>query len=247
MKNLVIDLSGISGCIEVKMDKWIKYFYGRNHLPETAVLCAGAVSNETQKRILTSRKILNHTKDVQDYYLIETSNGLRTLVFNILGSSVIIDITYVLSQGGTKEVYFVGFAGTDKDYEVGDYFVPTKVRCLDGLTQYYEPRIKYVDVPDKVYQRVIHLMRDVRCHTGISASVPSVFHDNLEVKLALANEPNIAAIEMEVSSGLYFCKRRGIKCLPLFIISDNKRTDIPDGFERREISLYHALVKILGQ
>ena len=229
------------------MDKWLKYFYGRDRLPEIAVLCAGAVSSETQERILADRKILNHTRDVQDYYLIETNEGIRTLIFNIIGSPVIIDIVHVLSQGGTKDAYFLGFAGTDRDYEIGDYFVPTKVRCLDGLTQYYEPGIKYVNVPDKAYQRVTHLMQDARCHTGISASVPSFFHDNLEVRLALANEPDIAAIEMEASSALYFCNRRGIECLPLLIISDNKKTDIPDGFERRETSFYHALVKMLGK
>ena len=229
------------------MDKWLKYFYGRSHLPETAILCAGTISKETQERIITGRKILNHTKDVQDYYLIETNNGIRTLVFNIIGSSVVIDITHVLSQGGTKELYFLGFAGTDRDCEVGDYFIPTKVRCLDGLTQYYEPGIKYVDVGDKAHQKVIDLMQNTRYHTGISASVPSFFHDNLEVKLALANELDIMAIEMEASSALYFCNRRGIECLPLLTISDNKKTEVPDGFERRETSLYNALIKILGK
>lgn len=227
------------------MDKWLEYFYGRNSLPEMAILCAGTTSRETQERILSDRKVLHHTQDVQDYYLVETDEGIRTLIFNIIGSPVVIDIVHVLSQGGTKESYFLGFAGTDRDYEVGDYFVPTKIRCLDGLTQFYEPGIKYVDISKKAYQKAMQLVRSKRHHTGVSASVPSFFHNNLEVKLALENDPDIAAIEMEASSALYFCNRRGIECSPLLIISDNKRTDIPDGFERREAAFYNAIAKIL--
>ncbi len=226
------------------MDKWLEYYYGTDSLPETAILCAGTVSQETKDRILNKVEITNYRKDVQDYYLIDTDNGLKILIFDIIGAPVLIDIAHNLEKGGTKEAYFLSFAGTKKDFNIGGYFIPERIRCHDGLTEYWEAGIKHIDIQEKAYENVKRLMHGIKYYTGMSASVPSFFHNHPKVDAAIEDE-GILAVDMEASSAVYFLNKKGIQCSPLLIISDNPKTDITDAFEIRERALYIALERII--
>jgi purine-nucleoside phosphorylase len=227
------------------MDKWLEYYYRRERLPNTTILCAGTSSSEIQDRILAGRRVVNHRHDVQEYYLVETEHGLKTLILNIIGPSVLIDIFHVLAKGGTQEAYFVGFAGTDKNFEIGDLFLPTRIRCLDGITEYYSPGIKYIDVEETEQTKAAEIFSGCKYHSGTSVSVPSFFHNHPGVKQALLTETDISAIEMEASSALLFSRMNNIECSPVLIISDNNQIAIPDGFERREIAFYNTLSRLL--
>lgn len=229
------------------MKKWLEYFYDTSTLPEDAILSSGTTSKLLQERLIAEMERLIYYRDeIQQYYVVEHNGKKIVVVFNLLGAPSMIDTLYILAQGNTRKIHFISFAGTKQDYNIGDLFLPTGAKCLDGVTNLYVSQTDIISTDGQALDEMKQFLeaRHEMYHEGLAATVPAVFHRNQTIQDALESDVRVKAYEMELSSALHFSKANGQYCTPLLVISDNSREDIPDGIQVREKS-YYRIFKLI--
>ncbi len=210
------------------MGNWALRNFGRELLPETAFIVAGTTPIKYQKEILSLFDNVLFRKDAVSHNFIATYKGKDyAIIFHVYGAPLAIDIIYTLNDGGCKNVIFLGYAYSET-LSIGDYFIPTKTYCFDGLTNLLQKNIKYSYPDYNLKERIMLTLKknDILFKKGHSVSVSSLFHRTKKIRLRVGK---INALEMELSSIYYFSKKLKIKSAGLLIISDTKEEHLYNG------------------
>lgn len=209
------------------MGEWAKMEFGREELPRRCYLIAGGTPRGVVDSMLAEygESIVRH-HDVYERCLVRDGDEETVLAFQLYGAPIVADFLYVLHDGGTSEVIFLGLAyGKAVDLKVGDYVIPTRTQCMDGVSQLLGAG-EYTQ-PDP------ELTRDVVCAldaAGLSArqgptvSVPSTFWHADETLHA----QDTIALECEFAGTCYCGAKLGLKVAGVFVISDTAKQDMLD-------------------
>lgn len=117
------------------MGSWTKHEFNRDKLPERCFLFAGDHSEKRRKEILSHYEtIVFHKHTVYEAYIVSNGNVEELLIFQVYGAPLISDISFVLKDGGVREIIFIGTAfGIAENLKVGDYVIPSMVQALEGI------------------------------------------------------------------------------------------------------------------
>lgn len=145
------------------------------------------------------------------------------------------DVVMSLKGSNCRKMLFLGSAGSITPHAaVGDLAVPDRVACGDGLCRYlsadlWQDRFGELCFPTKdLQQQVLHAAVSVidhhpelgiRCHTGKSASVETVYSQFQH--LDIFREMQCAFLDMESAAFLKSAEVAKIEATLVFCISDN--------------------------
>lgn len=203
------------------MGNWTKHEFNRDKLPERCYLFAGDQSEKRKKEILSHYEtIVFHKHTVYETFIVSNGNNEELLIFQAYGASLISDLSFILKDGGVREIIFIGTAfGIADDLKVGDYIIPNKVQALEGVLKVlFEADYSY---PDPEFgMKIEHSFGAAgeRYFHGKTVSVPCTFAHPDKSKY----DKDVIGLEMELSSILHFSKRLGILCAGVLVISDTK-------------------------
>ncbi len=201
------------------MGAWAKSEFGKEILPKRCYLIAGGTPRKAVDAICSDfGEVLLHRHDVYERCLVRMEDEETILAFQLYGAPVVADFLNVLHDGGTEEVIFLGLAhGKAKGMQVGDYVIPIKTQCCDGVTKilgsenFTEPDFTLVD-------KITNAMRKANLEftSGTSVSVPATFWHGDESKHA----PDVIALECEFATFCYCSKKLNLSSAGVFVISD---------------------------
>lgn len=203
------------------MGNWTRHEFNRDELPARCFLFARDHSQKRIEAVLSHYEtVLFHKHTVYEAFIVSNRNSEELLIFQAYGAPLVSDLSFILKDGGVREIIFIGTAFGIADYlRVGDYVIPTKVQALEGLLKVlFEVDYSYPDseLRDKVEQSLI--TTEERYSTGKTVSVPCTFAHPDKSKY----DEDVIGLEMELSSILHFSKQLGIQCAGILVISDTK-------------------------
>ncbi len=205
--------------------EFLNLMIGTDKIPEKCIICAGTTKEEWIGRIL---KIFeSHEKiacrGLGCFYLVKYKGRKILLAFNVLGSPVITTLTRLLATSGVKEMIFVGWAGGYKN-DVGDYIIPSKTYCADGITTIIKPGTEFV-YPDK---RLSGRVKKHLDRKGVKYSEGSTFciiHPHEKVFSRMSRKMKKikpVALEMELAPYFFISKKNKVPSAAILVISDAK-------------------------
>lgn len=209
------------------MGTWAQCEFGREKLPKRCYLIAGGTPRETIDAICNDFDEISFQRhDVYERFLVRTGDEETTLVFQLYGAPIVADVLTVLQDGGTEEVIFVGLAqGKGKGIKVGDYVIPTKTQCCDGVAKLLGSE-NYTEPDSTLVGKITNAMRKANLEftEGTSVSVPATFWHGDESKHA----SDIIALECEFATFCYCSKKLTLSSAGIFVISDTEEQDLLD-------------------
>jgi hypothetical protein len=200
---------------------WTKYEFNRDKLPERCFLFAGEQSEKRREEILSHYEtIVFHKHTVYEAYIVSNGNSEELLIFQAYGASLISDLSFILKDGGVREIIFIGTAfGITGDLKVGDYVIPNEVQALEGVLKViFEADYSYPNSESMMKIEHSFELAEERYIQGKTVSVPCTFAHPDESKY----DNDVIGLEMELSSILYFSNQLGIQCAGVLVISDTK-------------------------
>lgn len=208
------------------MGIWSKQFLGLENLPKTCLMVAGGFQKPSEIREIL--KLLKAHKAIKSSYMptyiAGKGKGNLLVVFGIVSAPRVLSMINLLHDGGCRKILFLGWAGA-RDLDIGSFILPERVRCLDGVVNIANPRVRY-SCPDKGFFKKLKGLLDknkIEYKKGTTVSVPVLLHKISHIE---KETKKYIAEEMELSSLFYFSKKVGIKAAGLLIVSDNEKYDI---------------------
>ena len=201
------------------MGNWAMHEFGKDKLPKRCYLFAGTTPEYVKNSILEHyNEVILHKHDVYERYIVKDKENEDLLIFQAYGAAVVADILSILKDGEVEEVIFIGTAfGLSNKLKTGDVVIPSKVQCLDGITNLIDSAT-YVVPNDEFRKKILDLLDEhkVDFKEGLTVSVPTVFWrlDNNKF------DSNIIALEMELSAFLHFSYKLELRSAGILVISD---------------------------
>lgn len=201
------------------MGNWAKSEFTREVLPRRCYLFAGTTPEHIKIEILKQyNEIIFHKHDVYERYIVKGKKGEEILIFQAYGAAVVADLLSILKDGEVEEIIFIGTAfGLSKKLRTGDIVIPNKVQCLDGVTNLIDS-VEYVVPNNKFRNMILNVFNEnkVDFQEGLTVSVPTTFWRLRNDKF----NPDIIALEMELSSFIHFTFKLELKAAGILVISD---------------------------
>jgi len=201
--------------------EWTKHEFNRDNLPERCFFFAGDHSENRIKAILSHyQTIIFHKHTVYEAYIVSNEDNEDLLLFQVYGGSVTADISFVLKDGGVREIIFIGTAfGISENLKVGDYVIPNGVQALEGLLKViYDVDYSYPDPEFRERIERTFTKSNESYLEGKTVSVPCTFAHPDKSKY----DKDVVGLEMELSSIFHFSKKLGMKCAGILVVSDTK-------------------------
>lgn len=203
------------------MGIWTKHEFNRDKLPERCFLFAGDHSEERRKEILSHYEaIVFHKHTVYEAYIVSIGDIEELLIFQVYGAPLISDLSFILNDGGVKEIIFIGTAlGIDENLKIGDYVIPSEVQALEGLLKViFDVDYSYPDAElKKKIEQSLRVIEETYFE-GKTVSVPCTFAHPDKSKY----DEDVIALEMELSAIYHFSRQLGIQCAGILVVSDTK-------------------------
>lgn len=223
-----------------------RFFFGLEKLPRDCIAVGGIHGSQKIEKLLSlfvSARKLKHPATCP--HLVTHERRSAIILFNIFSAARSLSVVRVLKDGGCERIFFVGWAGTNKNIPVGTYILPEKVRCLDGVTLIANPRIKYAYPDPELFKEVKQLFdkNKVKYELGTTISEPAVWHAIPNVE---KEAKNALAADLELSALLYFSKKVGIKSVGILIITDTPKDPLIKFMMKRLVDKrYRRLMRAL--
>lgn len=229
------------------------YRFGRAKLPKKAIIFAGTRDDKQKQDILknfdSKKRLPDRALGVS--YIVKKGGKAYLLLFDMLGFPVAHCCISALSDGGCREAIFIGWAGgTPKTYESlkkGNHLIlPNKVGCLEGYIQHFN-KVKYVYPNSDLLEGMKDFLikeGSASFLIGTSVSIPTA-HAYPRMKVEI-KRMNPLAIEMELSTFLYFAREEKIRAAGILIISDTDELDFSDTEKQRKAANIEALKAAMG-
>jgi purine-nucleoside phosphorylase len=220
--------------------------FGRDKLPERCVVYTGAYF---PGRFRQARGLFDQNSRVRGmwvrYSFARQDNRRFTLLFNVYGAAMLLEMLYLLNDGGVKSVFFVGSAGA-KSLDVGTIVLPTEVVDRAGVVQ-VDTRGSDVVTPPRTESESIEEAL-VGMGWGYAktkvVSVPAVLHGIGHVTEYVRSREDAEIVEMELSTFYHFAKKIGLKAYALTYVSDNKKHSIASEEKSVQLARRKALLRI---
>lgn len=201
------------------MGAWAQSEFGREKLPKRCYLIAGGTPRETVDAICNDfDEVLFQRHDVYERCLVRTGDEETILALQLYGAPIVADFLTVLQDGGTEEVIFLGLAqGKVKGMKVGDFVIPTKTQCSDGVAKSLGSE-NFIEPDPLLVEKITNAMKkaDLEFSAGTSVSVPATFWHGDESKHA----SDVIALECEFATFCHCSKKLNLSAAGIFVISD---------------------------
>lgn len=225
------------------MGDWAKWEFKRDELPENCIMFAGSTPQWQIDKILNQFDEIVFTKhDNYNPYIVKKGDSEFLILFQVYGAAMVADLITILKDGKVNNIYFIGAAyGLLATSLIGDYVIPIKTQCLDGVTGVIG-NIDYVEPDNKLCNELKELLKaEDNCRIGHSVSVPATFWHPDHNKI----DSDVIALEMEFSSLCYFSMRTGIKSAGVLVISDTKNKDLLMDQTLRYENIYKVFLMLI--
>jgi len=186
-----------------------RLIFSRDKLPERCIVFAGAYF---PGRFKLARNLFDRRTRVSGmwvrYSFAKKSGKEFLLLFNVYGAAMMLEVLYLLKDGGAKSVFFVGSAGA-KSLDVGEIILPTEVVDRAGVVQ-IDTRGKDSVVPPETESRTIEkaLLDQGWSYAKTKVvSVPAVLHGIDHVTEYIRDEKDTEIHEMELSTIFSFLQK----------------------------------------
>jgi purine-nucleoside phosphorylase len=132
-------------------------------------------------------------------------------------------LTDILSQNGAKEIIFIGWAGGYKN-DVGEFVIPAKTYCADGITTIMKPGIKFVYPDEKLSQKVKSCLewKGIKYSEGTTFCI--IYPDEKIIKNIERKTRGLKhlAVEMELAPYFFIAKKNKVPAAAILVVSDTK-------------------------
>ena len=220
--------------------------FDRKKLPERVILLSGTYIPRRIKTLKTCFDEFKFYRKNWVSYGYGKINGEEFLVVtNIYGGAMMLETLQILRDGRARKVFFIGSAG-GKEQEIGTIIIPERVLDYAGIVQL----IKNKREISQEKKRVKEIERELRrinhpYEKGVVISVPAVLHDEKELIKKFESDSSIRAVELELSTFIYFSKK-WFKSYAAIYISDNQEKHLLE--EERAITRKRLkAIRILGR
>lgn len=218
------------------MSKRCKEYFCRESLPKDCIICLGITKKTYQKKIL---KIFDEIKEIKQReipksYFVKYKGKELLVIFQIYGSAFVLDILRILNEGGCKNVIAVGQCGTKRNIPLTSIIIPSKVKCMDGITNIANPKINFTYPSKTLLERIKQILKKERIpfYTGPTISVPCLQHKISFIEKESENRKYLA-IECELSAFLYFAKEAGMNAAGILVVRDNPKITLHNHPKKR--------------
>lgn len=214
------------------MGQWANKYFNQTELPRECYIFAGTAKNDFKNDIIKNfDEVLYHDLGIFEKYIVCKGGMKYTIIFQVFGAPMIIDLIHILKDGGVQKIIFFGAAfGINESLEVGDCVVPIQVQSLEGILETVEHK-KYAYPDEKLARLMIDGLKlnSIDVNVGKVVSVPSVF---VKPDKEIFDE-DLYAIEMETACLFHYSKELKIRCSAILIISDTKTHKLYNSQDRR--------------
>ena len=171
---------------------------------------------------------MGRVKGRRAIYAFAKKGRVRYLViFNIYGSSAVLQALRVIAEGGVRRVFFLGSMGA-KNLDIGKVVLPTAVIDKTGLVHIDTPG-KSIVVPSAstINKERGSLKRlCINYAEGKIISVPAPLHNMDHIHSLKLSDPEIQGEEMELSTFYHFSQKDRLSHFALLYVSDNKKVHL---------------------
>lgn len=203
------------------MKEFTKLVFGKKSLPKNALLLGGdSFPRKEIKKILalfdSAQKICESQPILS--YEVKRKNKKYLLCFGAYGGTRTLEIINLLTGGGVKNIYFLGWAATYKMIDIATVNIPKKVRALDGICRLDSKNLKFAK-PSKELLSSISIRNSF---SGTHCTIPAlgvlhgIHHIDREAE-------NYETIDTELSVVLHFAKKQNINAIGILIITDSPK------------------------
>jgi purine-nucleoside phosphorylase len=207
----------------------LELMIGTDRIPERCIICAGTTKEEWIGRIL---KIFeSHEKiacrGLGCFYIVRYRGRRILLAFNVWGSPASLALTDMLTKSGAKELVFIGWTGGFVN-EVGEFVLPAKTYCADGITTLIRPGMEFVYPSKKLSGRIKKHFRknQIRHSEGTTFCTPSAYQDVFRHFQKKIRHIKPISIEMELSPFFFISNRNKASAAAILIVSDNSKNKL---------------------
>jgi purine-nucleoside phosphorylase len=177
-------------------------------------------------KIKSVLKIFDSYKKLSDFVIVISYEAVKDnekwlLCFGGYAGADSLEIVNVLADGGVKNIYFIGWAGAQREnVSIGDFNLPNKIRCLDGLTNLDNQQVEHIKPNLELLNKVKDKLSFKNKFIGTHVSVPGVIHGIDWVK----NESvKYDSVDTALSVVVYFSNKLAIKSVGILIITDSPK------------------------
>jgi purine-nucleoside phosphorylase len=225
------------------MGRFAKVVFGREKLPKNCIVYAGVALPARISFVTRHFDIAERVRGKWVQYTYARKGGKEYfLCFNIYGAAVMLEVLYLLKDGGADKIFFVGSFG-GKHLSIGTLVVPEIIIDKAGIVLVDDPKSHQVKVKQKSREKVKSALEETGREyvTGEIASVPSVLYgiENSQ-KLSGPGESTLG-VELELSTFHYFSGKLGLEAFSLVYVNDNAQHDIISGERSLQIARQKAL------
>lgn len=222
------------------MSKWAEEYFGTKRVPEDCIIFLGITKKAYQKKIL---EIFDETREIKQReipksYFVKYGGKEILVIFNIYGAPFTLDILRILNESRCKNIIALGLCGTKKDIPIATIIVPSKVRCMDGITNIANPRIDFTYPNKALLDKIKQILKEkeIKFYRGQIISVPSVLHEIPFIERESKNQRYLAS-ECELSTFLYFAKKTGMDAAAILVVRDNSRLTLHDHPKKKYLGI----------
>lgn len=222
------------------MGSWSMKYFGRDVLPQNAIIIPGTTGDEQKQKYLSLfDRVVDYESNLFEWYILEKDEIKYLLMLRIYGAPMVIDLIHILKEGQVEKVIFIGAAfGFGTNIKIGDIVLPSQVQALDGIlttfeaTSYTQPNNDLLQLLTDVFGK-----EKMKYKKGKTVSIPSVF-TKIDRNLF---DSDVLALEMETSTFLYYTARETIKSVAILVISDTEKHKLTDVQNNRYISMLNVI------
>ncbi|MEN6462254.1 MAG: hypothetical protein ABFC94_12905 [Syntrophomonas sp.] len=203
------------------MGEWSKWEFGFEELPNSCFIFGGTSSPETIQSVISSfDTIIFHKHDNYEAYIVEKYSQKILILFQVYGAAMVADLIFLLKDGGVKEIVFIGAAyGMEKQIAVGDFILPSRIQCLDGVASTLDNNeFSYPDAGLRTWVGKLFIENEISIWQGDTVSVPTTFYHPSSDKY----DREVIALEMELASLCHYAFKTGIKACGVLVVSDTE-------------------------
>ncbi len=204
------------------MGYFSKIVFSTEKLPENVILFAGMLYPQKHIRsilgLFDSSTKLSNFQPVLSYIVTKKGNEWL-LCFGAYGGTSALEITNLLADGGAKNIYFIGWAGSTH-VPVGTINIPRKVKCIDGITRIDSPKADFTKPSDELLQKVSNKLSG-NAILGTHVTIPGLLHRIAFIDKELKKYDTL---DTELSVVLHFSRKAKINAVGILIVIDSSKS-----------------------
>ena len=205
--------------------EFLELMIGTDKIPDKCIICAGTTKEEWINKILpifgSPQKIA--CRSLGCFYFVRYRGKKILLAFNVLGSPVSASITDILTQNGAKQIIFIGWAGSYKS-DIGEFILPDKTYCADGITTIMKPGIKFVHPDGKLSRKIKSYLSRKGIKYSEGSTLCIIYPDGKFIKSLEKRTSGLKplAMEMELAPYFFISRKNKVPAAAILVVSDTK-------------------------